>query len=74
MPLQIIHQRYTTSKTQLSKTIHLGRFLRRLLKPLMKVGLPLMNNVFILLAKSVLISLGLTAAVLATDVVVRKTS
>ena len=35
----------------------------RLLGPLLKLGLPLMNNVLELLAKSVLVHFGLTAAV-----------
>ena len=33
------------SKTQLSKTIQSGRFLGRLLDPLLKTGLPLIKNV-----------------------------
>ena len=51
------------SKTQLSKVIQSGGFLGRLLGPLLKTGLPLMKNVIKPLAKSVLIPLGLTAAV-----------
>ena len=50
------------SKTQLSKMIQSGRFLGRLLGPLLKTGLPLIKNVIKPLAKSVLIPLGLTAA------------
>ena len=50
------------SKTQLSKIIQSGGFLGRLLGPLLKIGLPLIKNVIKLLAKSVLISLGLAAA------------
>ena len=50
------------SKTQLSKMIQSGGFLGRLLGPLLKIGLPLMKSVIKLLAKSVLIPLGLTAA------------
>ena len=34
------------SKIQISKIIQSERFLGRLLEPLMKVGLPLMRNVF----------------------------
>ena len=49
------------SKTQLSKMIQSGRFLSRLFGPLLKTGLPLMKSVIQPLAKSVLISLGLTA-------------
>ena len=55
------------SKTQLSNMIQLGGFLGRLLGPLLKTGLPLMKNVIKPLAKSVLIPLGLTAAVSAAD-------
>ena len=46
------------SKTQLSRIIQSSQ----LLGPLLKTGLPLMKNVLQLLAKSVLASLGLTAA------------
>ena len=53
------------SKTQLSKTIQSGGFLGRLLGSLLKTRLSLMKNVIKLLAKSVLIPLGLTAAALA---------
>ena len=54
-------------KTQLSKMIQSGRLLGRLLGPLLKTGLPLMKSVIKPLAKSVLISLGLTAAASAAD-------
>ena len=50
------------SKTQLSKIIQSGGFLRKLLGPLLKTGLPLIKNVITPLAKGVLIPLGLTAA------------
>ena len=50
------------SKTQLCKMIQSGGFFGRLLRPLLNTGLPLMKNVIQTLAKSVLISLGLTAA------------
>ena len=50
------------SKTQLSKMIQSEGFLGRPLGPLLKTGLPLIKNVIKLLAKSVLIPLGLTAA------------
>ena len=50
------------SKTQISKMIQSRGFLGRLLGPLVKTGLPLMKNVIKPLAKSVLISLELTAA------------
>ena len=42
--------------------IQSGGFLGKLLGPLLKTGLPLIKSVIILLAKSVLIPLGLTAA------------
>ena len=44
------------------KTGQSGGILGRLLGPLLKTGLPLMKKVLKPLAKSVLISLGLTAA------------
>ena len=50
------------SKAQINKIIQSGRFLGRLLGPLLKAGLPLIKNVIKPLAKSVLIPLGLTAA------------
>ena len=49
------------SKTQLRKIGKSVGFLGRLLGPLLKNGLPLMNNVLKPLAKIVLIPLGLTA-------------
>ena len=49
-----------------------GRFLGRLLGPLLKTGLPLMKNVLKPLVKSVLIPLGLTAAASATDAAIHK--
>ena len=60
------------SKTQLSKMIQSGRFLGRLLGPLLKTGLPLMKSVIKPLAKSVLIPLGLTAAASAADAAIHK--
>ena len=60
------------SKTQLSKMIQSGRFLGRLLGPLLKTGLPLMKNVIKPLAKSVLIPLGLTVAASAADAGIHK--
>ena len=47
-------------------------FLGRLLRPLLKTGLPLMKKVFKPLAKSVLIPLGLTAAASATDAAIHE--
>ena len=60
------------SKTQLSKLIQSGGFLCKLLGPLLKTGLLLIKNVITPLAKSVLISLGLTAAASAADAGVHK--
>ena len=60
------------SKTQLSKMIQLGGFLGRLLGPLLKTGLPLIKNVIKPLAKSVLISLGLTTAASVADAGIHK--
>ena len=62
------------SKTQLSKMIQAGGFLGRLLGPLLKTGLPLIKNVIKLLAKSVLITLGLTTAGSAADAGIHKKS
>ena len=44
-----------------------GEFLGKLLGPLLKAGLPLIKSVIKPLAKSVLISLGLTVAASAAD-------
>ena len=52
--------------------IQSGGFLGRLLGPLLKTGLPLIKNVIKPLAKSVLIPLGLTAAVSAADAGIHK--
>ena len=60
------------SKTQLYKIVQLEGFLGILLGPLLKSGLPLIGNVSKLLAKSVLIPLGLTPAALARDVAIYK--
>ena len=67
------------SKTQLSKMIQSGRFLGRLLGPLLKTGLPLIKtglplikNVIKPLAKRFLIPLGLTAAASAADAGIHK--
>ena len=56
----------------MSKIVQLGGFLGRLLGLLLKTGLSLMKNVLKLLAKSVLIPLGLTAAVAAIDAAIQK--
>ena len=55
------------SETQLSKMIQSGRFLGRLLCPLLETGLPLIKNVIKPLAKRILIPLRLTAAASAAD-------
>ena len=55
-------------KSWLSKITQLGGFPGKLLKLLLKIGLSLMKNVVEPLAKSVLISLGLIAAVSAADI------
>ena len=60
------------SKTHLHKIEQSRRFSGRLLKPLLKTGLPLMKTVLKPLAKRVLIPLGLTAAASATDAAVHK--
>ena len=52
--------------------IQSGRFLGKLLVPLLKTGLLLMKSVITPLAKSVLIPLGLTAAASAADVGIHK--
>ena len=62
----------TFSKAQLSKMIQSGGFLGKLLGPLLKTGLPLMESVITPLAKSVLIPLGLTAAASAADAGIHK--
>ena len=49
-----------------------GRFLGRILEPLLKTGLLLVKNVFKPLAKSLLIPLKLTAAASATDAAIHK--
>ena len=60
------------SKTKLHKIVQSGGFLVRLLGSLLKARLSLIENVPKPLAKSVLMPLGLTAAVLATDVAIHK--
>ena len=59
-------------KTQLSKIMQSGKFLSRLLGSLLKVGLTLITNILQPLAKSVLITLGLIAAVLAAHAEIHK--
>ena len=60
------------SKTQLSKMIQSAGFLGRLLGPLLRTGLQLMKSVIKLLAKSVLVPLGLIAATSAADAEIYK--
>ena len=60
------------SKAQIVKIIQSGGFLGKLLGRLLKTGLPLVKNVIKPLAKSVLIPLGLTAAVSAADAGIQK--
>ena len=60
------------SKAQLSKMVISRGFLGRVLGPLLNTGLPLIKNVIKLLAKSVLIPLGLTGAVSAEDIGIHK--
>ena len=54
--------------------IQSGGFLGRLLGPLIKTGLPLIKNVIKPLAKSDLISLGLTVAASAVDAGIHRKS
>ena len=55
------------SKTQLSKMIQSGGFLSRLLRPLLKTGLPLMKSIIQPLANNALIPLAVKAAASAVD-------
>ena len=60
------------SKTQIPKMIQSGEFLGRLLGPLLKTGLPLMQNEIKPLTKNVLISLELNVALSAADAGIHK--
>ena len=60
------------SKSQINKIIQFGGSLSRLLGPLLKTGLPWIKNVIKPLDKSVLITLGLTAAASAADAGIHK--
>ena len=60
------------SKNQLSKMMQSEGILGRILGPLLKTGVPLMQNVNKPLTKSVLIPLGLTAAALGADAGIHK--
>ena len=59
------------SKTQLHKKRQSERFIGRLVRPLLKMVLPLMKNVLKPLAKSVLIPLGLTTAASVTHAAIQ---
>ena len=61
-------------KTQLSKMIQSGGFLDSLFGPLLKTGLPLIENVIKPLAKSVLVPLRLNTAASAADAWIYKKS
>ena len=60
------------SKTQIPEMIQSGGFLLRLIRLLLKTGLPRIKNVIKPLAKSILIGLGLTAAASAADARIHK--
>ena len=60
------------SKTQLHKIRQSEEVSGRLLRPLLKTGLPLTENVLKLIAKSVLIPLRLTASASATDAAIHQ--
>ena len=60
------------SKSPIPKMIQSGRFLGRLLGPLLKTGLRLIKNVIKPLAKSILIPLELTVAASAADAGIHK--
>ena len=62
------------SKAQINKIIQSGEFLGKLLGPLLKTGLPLIKDLIKPLAKSVLVSLGLTAPTSAADAGIHKGS
>ena len=60
------------SKTKFHKIGQSGELLGRLLRPLLKTGLPLIENVVKPLAKSFLIPLGLTAVASAADAAIHE--
>ena len=60
------------SKSQVHKIGQSGRFLGRILEPLLKTGLPLIGSVLKPLSKIVLIPLELTASASATDTAIHK--
>ena len=61
-------------KTQFSKLMQSWGFHGRLLGPLLKIGLPIMKNVLTVLAKSVLIPLGLAATSTADQEILKNNS
>ena len=69
---QIFICSYKIIKTQIYKTIKSGGFRGRLLEALTKIGLPLIKNVIMQLAKTVLIPLGLTTAASAVNKSINK--
>ena len=71
-PLQGSWANIKFPKDQLSKMVKLGEFLGKLLGPLIKTGVALMGNALNLLAKSVLVLLGLITAASATDAAIQK--
>ena len=60
------------SKAEINKIVQSGGFLSKLLRALLKTGLPLIKYVIKPLSKSVLIPLGLTAAASASDAEIHK--
>ena len=60
------------SKSQVHKIGQSGRFLGRILGPLLRTGLPLIGSVLKPLSKIVLIPLELTASASATDTAIHK--
>ena len=69
--MQIIYQQISNYQ---KLNYQSGGFLGRLLGPLIKTGLPLIKNVIKPLAKSDLISLGLTVAASAVDAGIHRKS
>ena len=74
LDLHKVFANHSSTDIKLSKTqmIQSGGFLGQLLGPLLKTGLSLMKNVIKPLAKTVLITLGLTAAASAANVGIHK--
>ena len=74
LDLHKVFANHSSTDIKLSKAqmIQSGGFLGQLLGPLLKTGLSLMKNVIKPLAKTVLITLGLTAAASAANVGIHK--